>query len=115
VVLWAPLGIGALLLSGGLDAAGCGLMLGSGGLHAGYLLLLQRGYAIGDLSLVYPLARGTGPLLAVPLAAITLGRRPGATDLAGGAVIVVAVLSLAGWPRAAEGGTSAASCSGWRS
>jgi drug/metabolite transporter (DMT)-like permease len=103
VVLWAPLGIGALAFSGGLDAAGCGLMLGSGGLHAGYFLLLQRGYAIGDLSLVYPLARGTGPLLAVPLAAATLGQRPGASDLAGGAVIVVAVLSLAGWPRAGEG------------
>jgi hypothetical protein len=49
-------------------------MLGSGGLHAGYFPLRQRGCAIGDLSLVFPLARGTGPLPAVPLAAVTLGR-----------------------------------------
>ena len=40
-----------------------GLMVGSGALHALYLVPLQRGYAAGDLSLVYPLARGTGPLL----------------------------------------------------
>ena len=29
--------------------------------HLVYFLLLQRGYRVGDLSLVYPLARGTGP------------------------------------------------------
>ena len=39
-------------------------MGGTGALHAVYFVLLQRGYAAGDLSLVYPLARGTGPLLA---------------------------------------------------
>ena len=36
------------------------------------LVLLQRGYAAADLSLGYPLARGTGPLLS-GLAAIVLG------------------------------------------
>jgi drug/metabolite transporter (DMT)-like permease len=101
VVLWAPLGLGALALgSAHVDAAACALMAGSGALHAAYFVLLQRGYATGDLSLVYPLARGTGPLLAVPLAALALGQRPGPLDLAGGAVIVAAVLSLAGRPRA---------------
>jgi drug/metabolite transporter (DMT)-like permease len=101
VVLWAPLGLGALVLgSGEVDATGCALMAGSGALHAGYFMLLQRGYAEGDLSLVYPLARGTGPLLAVPLAALALGQHPGALDIAGGAVIVAAVLSLAGRPPA---------------
>ena len=38
-------------------------MAGSGALHSVYASLLQRGYRTGDLSLVYPLARGTGPLL----------------------------------------------------
>ena len=42
-------------------------MAGSGAAPRVYFVLLQRGYAAGDLSLVYPLARGTGPLL--------LGRR----------------------------------------
>jgi drug/metabolite transporter (DMT)-like permease len=101
VVLWAPLGLGALALGyGRIDIEGCALMAGSGALHAAYFVLLQRGYATGDLSLVYPLARGTGPLLAVPLAAVALDQRPDALDLAGGAVIVAAVLSLTGRPRA---------------
>lgn len=102
VVLWAPLGLGAPALgSGDIDAGACALMAGSGALHAVYFLLLQRGYATGDLSLVYPLARGTGPLLAVPLAVVALGQRPDVLDVAGGAVIVAAVLSLTGRPREA--------------
>ena len=44
-----------------VDASG--LQLGSGLLKTGYSLLLLRGYRHGDFSLVYPLARGTGPLL----------------------------------------------------
>ena len=42
-----------------------GLMLASAVLHTGYYMLLDRGYRYGDLSLVYPLARGSGPLIAV--------------------------------------------------
>src|SRR4030067_3686950 len=40
-----------------------GFMAGSALIHVGYFLLLQRGYRIGDFSLLYPLARGTGPTL----------------------------------------------------
>src|ERR1044072_6162672 len=43
---------------------------GSGVLKTGYSLLLQRGYRTGDFSLIYPLARGTGPLLSA-LGAVT--------------------------------------------
>ena len=39
---------------------------------------LQRGYANGDLSVVYPLARGTGPVLSVAAAILFLGERPSA-------------------------------------
>jgi hypothetical protein len=46
--------------SGQLRWAALGLMAGSGVLHAVYFVLLQRGYAAGDLSLVYPLARAPG-------------------------------------------------------
>ena len=46
-------------------------ILGSGVLKTGYSLFLQRGYRTGDFSLIYPLARGTGPLLST-LAAIIL-------------------------------------------
>ena len=71
-----------------------GLMVGSGVLHSIYFVLLQRGYATGDLSLVYPLARGTGPLLSGAAAIAFLGERPSALALAGALTIVAAVLSF---------------------
>ena len=71
-----------------------GLMAGSGVLHSIYFVPLQRGYATGDLSLVYPLARGTGPLLSGAVAIAFLGERPSALALAGALTIVAAVLSF---------------------
>ena len=58
-------------------------------------MLLQRGYAAGDLSLVYPLARGTGPLLRHRRDPF-LDERPSALALAGALIIVAAVFSLVG-------------------
>ena len=78
-----------------VSAAGVAFMAGSGCLHSAYFTTLQRGYASGDLSVVYPLARGTGPALSVLLAIVILGERPGAIALVGAALVVVAVLSLA--------------------
>ncbi|WP_433011874.1 EamA family transporter [Kribbella sp. CA-294648] len=63
-------------------------------LHIGYGVVLQRGYDVGDLSLVYPLARGTGPLLAVVLAVLLLDERPGPIGLAGAALIIIGVLTI---------------------
>ena len=73
-----------------------GLMAGSGVLHTLYFVLLQRGYAAGDLSLVYPLARGTGPLLSGAAAIVFLDERPSALALLGAGIIVAAVFSLVG-------------------
>jgi drug/metabolite transporter (DMT)-like permease len=78
-----------------LTAAGVAFMFGSGCLHSAYFTALQRGYADGDLSVVYPLARGTGPALSVLAAIVILGERPGPLALVGAALIVVSVLSLA--------------------
>jgi drug/metabolite transporter (DMT)-like permease len=77
----------------GVDAVW--FMAGSGVIHAVYFACLQRGYRDGDLSLVYPLARGTGPLLATAAAIIVFGERPGGLALIGGAVVVAAILWLA--------------------
>jgi drug/metabolite transporter (DMT)-like permease len=38
-------------------------LFASGLLHAGYMLFLIKAYEIGDLAQIYPLARGTAPLL----------------------------------------------------
>lgn len=70
--------------------------LGSSVIHVGYFVFLQRGYKVGDLSLVYPLARGSGPALATLLAVLVLGERPGMQALAGTAIVVVSVFVLSG-------------------
>ena len=103
--VWLSAGLGTLLYvpvlavalattSGQLTWEAVGLMAGSGVLHSVYFVLLQRGYATGDLSLVYPLARGTGPLLSGAAAIAVLGERPSALALAGALTIVAAVLSF---------------------
>src|SRR6185437_9616312 len=65
-------------------------------LHLAYFVLLQRGYAEGDMSVVYPLARGTGPLLSVLFAVVLLGERPGAVALAGALAVVAGVFVIGG-------------------
>lgn len=75
----------------------------SGILKTGYSLFLQRGYRTGDFSLIYPLARGTGPLLSACGAIILFGERPSVLALIGAGVIVASIFWLAGghqWLRA---------------
>jgi drug/metabolite transporter (DMT)-like permease len=95
VTLWAPLAVVDGFVEGGVSLAGVAFMAGSGLLHVGYFSALQRGYEHGDLSVVYPLARGSGPVLSVAAAILFLGERPSALGLAGGGLIVAAVLTLA--------------------
>ena len=63
-------------------------------LHIGYQLALQRGYAEGDLNLVYPLARGTGPLLTFVVAVGLLGERPSVLAACGVLLVVAGVLVI---------------------
>jgi len=53
----------------------------SAALHLAYSLTLQAGYDRADLGVVYPVARGTGPLLTTVLAVAVLGMR-GRTTIA---------------------------------
>ncbi|MFJ7215197.1 DMT family transporter [Amycolatopsis sp. NPDC098790] len=63
-------------------------------LHIAYGIVLQRGYRVGDLSVVYPVARGTGPLLSVLAAVLVLGERPGWLGLLGAFLVVAGVLVI---------------------
>jgi drug/metabolite transporter (DMT)-like permease len=65
-------------------------------LHLGYSLALQAGYRASDLSLVYPLARGFGPLLSFFLAILLLGETPGTYSLAGVLLIVGGITLVSG-------------------
>ena len=69
-------------------------MTGTGLLQVGYFLFLQSGYRLGDLSLVYPLGRGSGALLAALAGIILLGERPGAAGVTGIVLVVLGVLVL---------------------
>lgn len=69
-------------------------LAGTGLLHTLYFLLLQAGYQRADLSVLYPLARGTGPLLASLTAIAAEGARPSGLGLAGIGLIGAGLLSL---------------------
>jgi drug/metabolite transporter (DMT)-like permease len=76
--------------------AAIGIMAGSAALHSAYFVLLNQGYRAGDLSLVYPLARGTGPLLSCVGAILFLGERPSVVALLGALLIIGGVVVLTG-------------------
>ena len=73
-----------------------GWILGSGVLKTSYSPFLQRSYRTGDFSLIYPLARGTGPLLSTLAAVIVLGERPSTLALAGAFLVIGGVFWVAG-------------------
>ena len=63
-------------------------------LHIAYQLVLQGGYERGDLNVVYPLARGTGPLVTFVVAVTVLGEHPGPIAVAGVLAVVAGVLLI---------------------
>jgi drug/metabolite transporter (DMT)-like permease len=78
-------------------------MVGSALIHVAYFLILQRGYRTGDLSLVYPLARGTGPTLSTFTAILVLGERPTPLAIAGALLVAAGVFFLAGTAASSKG------------
>jgi drug/metabolite transporter (DMT)-like permease len=73
-----------------------GVLVASGVLHMVYSLILQAGYRASDLSLVYPLARGSGPLLSFFLAALLLGEAVTWVSLLGVVLVVSGILLVSG-------------------
>ncbi len=89
--------VGWLLIRDGANwtPAGIGFILLSGVIHLGYSLCLQRGYQLADLSVVYPVARGTGPMLSTIGAFLILGETPAGTGLLGLGLVVAGILLIA--------------------
>jgi drug/metabolite transporter (DMT)-like permease len=73
-----------------------GALAAAGVLHMAYSLILQAGYRASDLSLVYPLARGSGPLLSFFLAALLLGEAVTWVSLLGVLLVVGGILLVSG-------------------
>ena len=95
-ILLAPVGL-ALLWYNSMDFPGLWFLLASVVLHVFYFMLLARGYAIGDLSLVYPVARGMGPMLVPVLAVILLGEIVETMAMVGIAAIVGGIYTISWW------------------
>jgi drug/metabolite transporter (DMT)-like permease len=75
------------------------LLLASGVIHVGYFLFLARAYQSGDLAQVYPIARGTAPLLVAVFGGGLLAERLSGTAMAGIALLVPGL-----WLMVARGG-----------
>jgi drug/metabolite transporter (DMT)-like permease len=99
MVFWAPVG----LWVGWQQVPAWGLLewslvLASALLHIVYFIVLLRGYRKADLTVVYPLARGTGPLLSSMVAIFFLGEKISALGLVGILGVVGGVFLIAGGP-----------------
>ena len=97
MLVWAPLGwwLGrdVVPLWGAKE---WGIVALSGVLHVLYFVVLLRGYRKADLTVVYPLARGTGPLLSSMVAITFLGESLSALGALGIAAVVGGVFLIAG-------------------
>jgi drug/metabolite transporter (DMT)-like permease len=98
-LFYAPLAVGVIVVQHfQFSGEALAYLLASAVLHTAYYLLLDRGYRYGDLSIVYPLARATGPCLTVLIALAFLGERPGVTALCGAGLVVGGAFFLAASP-----------------
>ena len=64
-------------------------------LHLGYYVALAEAYRAGDLGQVYPIARGSAPLITTLAAWLVAGERLSATAVAGILLLAAAILALA--------------------
>jgi uncharacterized membrane protein len=114
-MLTANLIIGAPLIFfvGDVPPIGFALIIVSGLIEAVYFVTLTRAYALGDLSQVYPMARGSAPLFVLLWAVLFLHEAPTVGGLIGillivGGLYLVNLPSLADWKRPLLGLKSAA-------
>ena len=99
MVFWAPVGL--WLGWQQVPAWGrweWGFVVASGVIHVVYYVVLLRGYRKADLTVVYPLARGSGPLLSSLVAIAFLGEDISALCGLGIAAVVGGVFLVAGGP-----------------
>jgi drug/metabolite transporter (DMT)-like permease len=99
MVFWAPVGVwlGWQQLPH-WDVRAWGFIAASGIIHVLYYIVLLRGYRKSDLTVVYPLARGSGPLMSSLFAILVLGEQISALGLTGVLAVVCGVFLVAGGP-----------------
>jgi drug/metabolite transporter (DMT)-like permease len=99
MLVWAPVGLYV-----GWDVVPhwgwpeWGFIAASGALHVLYFITLLRGYRKADLTVVYPLARGFGPLISSGVAILLLGESVSLSAALGIVAVVGGVFLIAGGP-----------------
>ncbi|WP_406000340.1 EamA family transporter [Streptomyces sp. NBC_00829] len=79
------------------EAAAWPYLIASALLHIGYQALLMRSFSLGDFGQMYPIARGTAPLVVTVLAAVFVGENLGGWQLAGVAIASAGLMGVALW------------------
>ncbi len=77
-----------------ISVAAIGFAVASAVFELAYLWLLSAAYGRGELSVVYPIARGSAPLLAVVIGIAVLGERLTGLQLAGVALLLGGILAV---------------------
>jgi drug/metabolite transporter (DMT)-like permease len=96
VAVALPFAVVAYLAIGspGIPPQALGLAVVSGLIEVAYFVLLSAAYRRGDLSVVYPIARGTAPLFAVAAGVLILGERLSPLGALGVAALVAGILVI---------------------
>lgn len=98
-IVWAPVGWWfSRGVVGQWGATEWAFVVASGVIHVFYFVTLLRGYRRADLTVVYPLARGSGPLITALVAVLFLGEQLNALGGLGIAAVVGGVFLIAGGP-----------------
>ncbi|MFS9432821.1 DMT family transporter [Citrobacter sp. C348] len=98
-LLWVPISL--ILIVDGQHAFDWRLAVAaviSSVLHIAYSLILQAGYERAELGIVYPIARGSGPVLTILFATQLMGERLSANALLGALLIIAGIFVVTGNP-----------------
>lgn len=96
-IIYSPIAAYVLCnMNSPLDATACGALFTTVLCTCVGFLCILLGYKIGDYSVMYPVSRGTGPLIATMAAILFLNERPSIAALAGIAMIVLGVFIIGG-------------------
>ncbi len=95
VALYAPVA----LLTWDVEPGAWPYIAGSAAFELGYVATLAAGFTRGDLSVVYPLARGSAPVLVLVVSAGILGAATSAWQVAGVVLVAAGVLLVRGLRR----------------
>ena len=79
-----------------VDRAVIPFLIAGGALQLLYFVLLARGYRLAELTVVYPIARGTAPVIVLLIGALALGRSSSARQVLGVILVAAGVLLVRG-------------------